>query len=375
MKKVVSAGSIVLDLTPEFPDIRVESLLGIMRPGTSTRVHGINVNTGGCVGNTGLAMKFFGADVRMMAKIGDDEFGRMILDVLKSRGYENTGDMIISGDSSTSYTIVLAPKGLDRLFLHDPGANAGFCFEDIDYDAVSQADHFHFGYPPAMPQIYADQGRDLVRIFEKVKSLGLSTSLDMSYISATSEAYNEDWKLILSKVIPYVDFFVPSIEELCFMLDKYRFLDWRERAEGRDVCTILDPEKDVRPLADELMEMGAKVLLLKCGSPGMFFASAGKEKLAGIGQKAGLDLNAWASRSWFEKSYKPDQVLSATGAGDTAISAFLVSMLEGYTPEQCVQFAAGAGASCCEAYDALSGLRSFSCMQEKIAAGWEKQTF
>ena len=68
----------------------------------------------------------------------------------------------------------------------------------------------------------------------------------------------------------------------------------------------------------------------------------------------------------------PDRVLSGTGAGDTSIAAFLKAVLDGYDPQMTMHLAAGTGASCVEAYDTLSGLRSFEKLKEKIAAGWKK---
>ena len=56
-----------------------------------------------------------------------------------------------------------------------------------------------------------------------------------------------DWEKILTKVMPYVDFFVPSVEELCYMIDKERFEEWQARAEGRDITEILDLENDIKP--------------------------------------------------------------------------------------------------------------------------------
>ena len=80
----------------------------------------------------------------------------------------------------------------------------------------------------------------------------------------------------------------------------------------------------------------------------------------------------WADREGFEKSYVPEKILSGTGAGDTSIAAFLTAMLEGYPFERVLQLAAGTGASCVASYDALSGLKSFKELEEKIDAGWEK---
>ena len=42
------------------------------------------------------------------------------------------------------------------------------------------------------------------------------------------------------------------------MLDRDRYHEWNERAQGADVTNFLDIEKDVRPLADKLLSYGAK---------------------------------------------------------------------------------------------------------------------
>lgn len=370
-KKIVTAGHLCIDITPLFPD-RQFALDEVFVPGKLTNTNGVDIHTGGAVANVGLAMKFLGADVKLMGKIGDDEFGRMILKILEKYGYLEHQDMIITRDQGTSYSMVLAVPGHDRIFLHSPGANDTFCYDDLDFDAISDAALFHFGYPSLMRRTYLQNGEELVKIFRKVKSLGVATSLDMAAVDPASEAGQADWKKIIERVMPYVDFFVPSVEELCFMMDRPRYEEWNQRANSQDVTLFLDPEKDVKPLADELITMGAKVLMIKCGVPGIYYRTADAETLSQIGCKAGLDAKQWAEKEGFEHSYQPDQIKSGTGAGDTSIAAFLTAMLDGRTPEKCLQLAAGTGASCVEAYDAFSGLRSFEELEKKIENGWEK---
>ena len=65
-----------------------------------------------------------------------------------------------------------------------------------------------------------------------------------------SEAGKADWKEILSRVLPYVDFFVPSIEELCFMLDRERYEEWRTNDGGHGGQIVLEHREDL-PLAVE----------------------------------------------------------------------------------------------------------------------------
>ena len=70
---------------------------------------------------------------------------------------------------------------------------------------------------------------------------------------------------------------MPSVEELCYILDKECFYEWQRRAVGRDITEILDVDKDIKPLADKCMRYGAKVLLIKCGAMGMYYRTAEKE--------------------------------------------------------------------------------------------------
>lgn len=369
IKKAIVAGHICIDITPVFPDKKVSDLNKILSPGKLIRMDGVDIHTGGCVANTGLAMKKLGADVSLMGKVGDDELGALILNILND--YEAKDGMIVAKDAQTSYSVVLAIPGIDRIFLHAPGANDTFCYEDMDYEQVKEADLFHFGYPPIMQKMYEDEGEELVRILKKVKESGVAVSLDMSAIDATSKAAFANWEIILEKALPYVDFFVPSVEELCFMLDRKCYEEWEQRAAGGDMAVVLTPE-DVKPLADRILSMGAKVVLIKCGAPGMYYKTASADKMKDVCERLSLHIDDWAEKEGFEKSYQPEMVLSGTGAGDTSIAAFLCSILEESSLAEALQMATATGACCVAAYDALSGLKPLDELKEKIANGWEK---
>ena len=362
-KKVIVAGHICLDITPVFPDGKVKSVEQVLSPGKLIQMGNADVHTGGAVANTGLAMKLLGADVSLMGKVGEDAFGDMILNILD--GYDAKEGMIRDKESTTSYSVVLAIPGIDRIFLHHPGANHTFAVSDIDFDKVKEAALFHFGYPTLMESMYNNDGAELVHLMKSVQETGAATSLDLAAVDANSKAGQADWAKILGRTLPYVDFFVPSIEELCFMLDRDKFEELQVRADGGDITDVLDIEQDVKPLAEKCITLGCKVLLLKCGAKGMYLQTAGEEKLRQVSVRTELDVAAWAEKAVFEKSYIPEKILSGTGAGDTSIAAFLTAMLEGNTPEMCLHLAAATGASCVAAYDALSGLKSFEELKKK----------
>lgn len=368
--KVIVAGHSCLDITPVFPRKACSGLPGeILSPGKLVQMDGVEISAGGAVSNTGIAMKLLGNDVSLLTKMGADDFGVLLKNIYNKYGV--TEGMLSVPGEQTSYSVVLAIPGVDRIFLHDPGCNNTFDLEDVkkaDFDGVKL---FHFGYPPLMRKLFADQGAELTAMFEYVGSKGIITSLDMAAVDPESEAGKVDWNLILKNTLPYVDVFVPSVEELCFMLDPQRLEEWNRRAKGGDVVDVLTLE-DIEPLAETCMEYGVKVLLLKCGTPGLYYRIAGADALQKMKDVIDLPVDEWADRKGFEASFKPEKVLSATGAGDTTIAAFLTSLLSGRTLKQAVSLAAAEGASCVESYGAMDGIRTLPELEKKIADGWEK---
>ena len=366
-KKIIAAGHICIDITPIFSKKDAcSSVNELLEPGKLIHMDQADVHTGGSVANTGLALKMLGANVQLMGKVGNDAFGDMIQQLVSHYG---ASGLIVDQDSSTSYSVVIAIPGIDRIFLHNPGANDTFSNADIPEKDLEDAVFFHFGYPPIMKKIYENEGAELVTILKRMKDKDIATGLDLAAIDPDSEAGKADWQMILKKSLPFVDFFVPSFEELCFMLDREKY-DSLLRS-GKDMTEILSMEKDVKPLADKLLAMGCKIVLIKCGTAGMYYKTASQSALKEVGSRLCLDMALWADKEGIQPCFQAETVLSATGAGDTSIAAFLAAVLKGDGPEKCVALAAAEGACCVTAYDALSGLKSLEELEEQIRSGWK----
>ena len=365
--KIISAGHICLDITPIFPDNRsYKDIASILIPGKLINMDKADVSTGGSVANTGLALKKLGCDVTLLGKVGNDHFGDLIKSIVSSYG----ADGLISDDnSSTSYSVVLAIPGIDRVFLHNPGANDTFSSDDISDEALKDAVLFHFGYPTLMKNMYENDAKDLVRLFEKVKSKGIATSMDMAAIDPGSDAAKADWKKILDDTLAYVDFFLPSFEELCFMLDREKYE--KMIASGSDMTDIIDMNKDVSPLAKKCIDMGCKTVVIKCGMRGLFYMTGDSKAIMDIGQRLKINRDDWADRSGIQPCFKAKIVRSATGAGDTSIAAFLAALINGRSISECVRLAAAEGACCVTGYDALSGLKTLDELEQAINDGWD----
>ena len=140
---VMIAGHLCLDIIPLFPDTGARNIGEIMCPGKLVNVDNAKISTGGPVSNTGLNMKKLGLDVCFCSCVGDDQFGKIALDMLSKSGNAN-GVKVLQGQTS-SYTVVVAPPGIDRIFLHHPGTNNIFCADDLNVDLIKQSRHFHLG--------------------------------------------------------------------------------------------------------------------------------------------------------------------------------------------------------------------------------------
>lgn len=366
-KKIISAGHICIDITPEFPaGKKVNKVDQLLIPGKLIHVEHATVSTGGSVANTGLALKLLGNDVTLMGKVGADAFGDLVKEIVASHG---AGGLLTDPESSTSYSVVLAMPGIDRIFLHNPGANDTFTASDIPEDGLKDAALFHFGYPPLMKKMFEDDGEELLKIFRNVKEHGIATSLDMAAPDPESDAGHAHWEEILRKVLPYVDFFVPSFEELSYMLNRNQYE--RLTSSGKDMTENLDIEKEVKPLAEKAIALGCRAIVIKCGSAGMYYRTASLDKMKDVGKRLELNADDWAEKEGIQPCFKADCVKSATGAGDTSIAAYLTALLQGYTPEDCAALAAAEGACSVTTYDSLSGLKPLSELEKRIASGWE----
>ena len=356
-RKVISAGHICLDITPVFPGGHTYSEAGeLLAPGKLIQLAGTTTYTGGSVGNSGLALKVLGADVTLLGKVGDDAFGSAVKSITGKYG---AFGLITDPAVSTSYTIVLAIPGIDRIFVIDTGANDTFSGSDIPEEALEDVCLFHYGYPPVMKKFYSDEGQELSGMYRRMKDHGIATSLDMSYIDPDSPAGKANWRAILEKTLPYTDLFLPSYEDICGIFGE------------PDPDAVMDKISSALSMAEEMIDMGAAVVMVKCGTQGICYRTADRSRIEKIGPRLAIDADAWADQSGIQKSFKAPRVLSATAAGDAAIAAFLKAVLDGYGPAGSVRFAAAEGCCAVTTYDTLSGLKTLDELEAMIAAGWE----
>ena len=348
--EVVIAGHVALDVFPRlYGPVQLD-------PGRLVVVGPAALATGGAVANVGVALHRLGVAVGLCAKIGDDLFGTAVLDALAAHDERLTRGITVSSGEATSYSIVINPPGVDRSFLHCPGANQTFSAADVPYAKLTGVRVFHFGYPPLMPRMYADSGAELRTMFARVQDAGAATSLDLCEPDPESDAGRVDWPAVLRQTLPFVDVFAPSIDELLFMFDRPAHA--RLQA-GERLAAVVDRRR-LAGLGQALTEMGAAVAAIKLGDQGLYLrTSSDARRIEQFCARLDLAAEAWGDREMLSPCYAPHTVRGTTGSGDATIAGLLAALLRGAGPEVVASTATAVGACSVEALDPVSGVPSW----------------
>lgn len=358
--EVVVAGHICLDIIPTIFQERIE-----FTPNSLLETGPAVLSTGGPVSNTGLALHKLGIATRLMGKVGEDSFGAAIREIIG--GYDpglNAGMSVAKGEA-TSYSIIISAPGQDRMFLHCPGCNNTFGADDVDYAMLNRAGLFHFGYPPVMRRIIENDGRELAEIFRRAKETGVTTSLDMCMPDPKGFSGSVDWPEILAATLPYVDIFLPSLEETLFMLGPQGTREPAGLLAGPGAPDLL------ADVSATLLAMGPSIVGLKLGALGLYLRTAGAHAWQRLGRARPADLAPWTDREIWSPCFRVN-VVGTTGSGDATIAGFLAAYLRGKAPEDCVTVACAVGACNVEAADALSGLLTWDQTLERLHGGWAR---
>lgn len=357
---IVVAGHICLDIIPTFPEHALASTSRI-EPGKLYIMGPALFSTGGAVSNTGLALHRLGIPTMLMGKVANDLFGSEVLNIVRRCDPDLARGMIVDSQGHTSYSVVISPPGVDRSFLHSPGANDTFTGDDICLDSLSAGQIFHFGYPVLMHHFFADEGVQMRDVFARVRDRGLITSLDMAMPDPHSPAGRIDWRAWLARVLPQVDLFLPSIEEILFMLERPGL---PPAGAGPDL---------LQDVAEELLQLGAGVVVLKLGEQGLYLRSGTDLDSMGarLAEHAPLSLAEWRDRELWGPCFRVE-VAGTTGAGDCTIAGFLAAFSRGWAPELTLNTALAVGACSVEVADSTSGIHALSEIQQRMAAGWPR---
>jgi sugar/nucleoside kinase (ribokinase family) len=352
--KIAVMGYLCLDL---FPDLSGSDGLEFV-PGMLKEIGSCAALPGGVVGNTGVALHRLGIPVKLAGRVGNDVFGHSIRDYFRRLSPAYMEHITVDDNGHTGYCIVLSPRGSDRMFLAYRGINDTLAMADAGNGFLDDSMLLHFGYPPLCMGFAVDHGRELRNLFTYAHDNDVITSLDMSLPAAGTFSYELDWMEFMRNVLPATDIFLPSIDELRFML--------KPQQGGRHLETL-------RTMAEQLLGLGAAVVAIKLGSDGLYVRTTGDFRRLQRLAETGIDLAVWLDRELLAPCYQVE-VAGTTGAGDATIAGFLAGVTSGATVEQAALLAVGTGAFSVSAHDSVSGIRPLAETRNMITAGWKQRS-
>jgi len=360
MVEVIASGHVCLDLLPSMDTVPLD---GMASPGKLFEIGPLEMSTGGSVSNTGLALHRLGVDVGLMGSVGDDMIGRIIVALFKDTDPALAEFIHTREGAATSYSVLMSPQNSDRIIFHSTGANESFSPEDVDVARVAEAKLFHLGYPPLLPTLLREDGTPLAQVFRMVKDVGVVTSLDTAMPDPNKYAGRLDWRAILRKTLPYVDVFVPSVEELTFMLRRDQY-----DAVNGNVLPTLD-RATLESLTADLLSMGCAIAGLKLSNYGIYLRGSDDEDRFASLAALGIDPSEWVGAAVYRPAFQID-VVGTTGAGDAAYAGILAALLYGFSPSQTAEIANAVGALNVSRADATGGLLPWEQTLARIEAGW-----
>ena len=263
----------------------------------------LETHAGGNGPNTSGALAKLGGAVTVLGRVGDDLYGRFLLERLQGWGTQT--DLVTrDAAATTGLTIVPVDHTGERSFVHQFGVNAHTCPDDFPWDRLTSVRHLHLGSFFVLPKL---DGEPAAAVLAEARRRGMSTSLDF--------CWDRDgrWLDLLEPCLPHVDLLLPSETEA-------RCLTRREAPEA---------------MAAFLREKGCRTVIIKLGEQGCFYSGA----------EGAFRVPAFAVA-----------VRDTTGAGDSFIAGLLYARGQGWELARTLRFANACGARAVTAIGAVTAV-------------------
>lgn len=302
--EVVLAGLALVDVIGRPVDIKRPP-----RRGGLQLLDSMTVTTGGNVSNCGIDLAKLGFRVAGISRVGNDPLGELVRRHFAQFRIDTSG-ITVDARAQTSATFVAVEAGGERTFFHTRGCLKNFRVEDVldRIPLIRKSRLFAMGYLGLLPECESHLPR-LFRTLKKETKVG---------ILLDTGGNPRRRPVLMRQVLPYVDYFIPSIEEAAILTGAH------------------SPEAMVKTFR----RWGAAgVVGIKMGGDGCFITDA--------------------TRSAYVPAVKVRKVVDATGAGDAFVAGFLAATLRGLPPLAAAAKANAIAASCVTAVGASTAIKPF----------------
>ncbi|WOK96516.1 fructokinase-2 [Canna indica] len=266
---VVSFGEMLIDFVPEVAGLSLADSLGFIKA------------PGGAPANVAVAVAKLGGCSAFVGKLGDDEFGHMLVDILEKNRVDING-VLFDPQARTALAFVSLKSNGERefMFYRNPSADMLLTESELDFSLIKRAKIFHYGLISLISEPCRTAHLAAMRV---AKEAGILLSYDPNVrlpLWPSEEAAQSGIKSIWTAA----DFIKVSDDEVAFLTKK-------------------DPHSEEAVM--QLWYDGLKLLVVTDGEKGCrYFTKSFK------GQVPGYAVNT----------------VDTTGAGDAFVGALLVSI-------------------------------------------------
>jgi ribokinase len=269
------------------------------KPGQTVLGHSFDMGPGGKGSNQAIGAKRLGADVTLVAKVGNDVFGDSARELFEREGLFGPG--ILRADTHTGVGLILVDDEGDNMIAVAPGANALLSPDDLDrVPGLFQGVSHLLCQLECSPELFMAAAK-------RASEAGASTILNPApAVPLPDEAY------------PLIDILTPNQTELA-------------------VLTDLDPEGADRSeeAARSLIEQGVGEVIVTLGERGVLRVSAN-----------GTD----------RRPARNAPARDTTGAGDAFNAGLAAGLAAGKPMEEALDLGIRAGAFCVTRLGVIDGL-------------------
>jgi len=265
----------------------------------------VRITAAGTAAGTSVDLAKLGIETVVLGAIGDDELGELLVQMLDRHGVDTTR-LVRKQDDRTSVSILLiGDDGERQVVVRLPGANSHLSLDDVDFDAIAEADLLHVGGVDVLGKF---AGAPLREVMAFARSRGVPTSLDV--LGPCDERIAER----LAPALRDADYFLPNADQLTGMTG------CSEPAEA----------------AAALRRLGVGCVVATLGADGSLVSSDRGEAFL-----PAFDV----------------PVLDTTGCGDAFAAGFIVGVLSGQDEQSAAWLGTAAAAQVVQGLGSDAGIR------------------
>jgi len=336
MPKVITIGSATMDVFVECDEANIVSVCTKDRNsdfmsypyGSKIDISTFASNVGGGGVNTACNFGNLGFETSAIFKIGKDFYADGILDFFKKQNVK-LDNIIQKEDCSTGFSVILVSFQGDRTVLAHRGANANIKEEDINFEAIKEADLVYI----------APLNGESNKVLEKIVKYAVEYDTKICFNAGTTsikKGYSH-----LRPILDSAHVVVMNKEEASLATGIQVRPDTKTERFSQDVI-----HQDIKKMLVELKVKDYQVVVITDGNKGAY---------------------AYEGKNFYYCPTFPSEVISTLGAGDSFASTFCAALYKNDKDiGSALMYGSVNSASVVSKFGATEGLLTFEEIEERL---------